>query len=189
LARQLKSMSLPKDEAHVWRAHLDADGWPPASGLPSSERNRAAKLLRENACRRWVASRWALRSVLGRYLEREPAEIELRFGSRGKPMLAASNSPLRFNLSHSGELALIAVAGEREVGIDVQRIGAKPAEFYAGWAQREAIAKCHGTGLWAPLPDAPVAIATLDPGTGFAAAIAIGGDEVPPLRYFAAEPE
>jgi phosphopantetheinyl transferase len=179
---------VPITELHVWEARLDADGWRPADGLPSAERDRAAKLLRENVRRRWVASRWALRSVLGRYLEREPAEVELRFGSGGKPMLVESDSPLRFNLSHSGELALIAVAGEREVGIDVQLIGARPTEFYAEWARREAVAKCHGTGLWAPLPDAPVAVANFDAEAGFAAAIAVDGDEVPPLRHFVAEP-
>lgn len=135
-----------------------------------------------------MAARWALRQVLGRYLGGEPAGIELRFGSRGKPMLAAPNSPLRFNLSHSGELALIAIAGEREVGVDVEVIGTKPGDFYAEWTRREAIAKCHGAGLGAPLPDAAVAVAAIDAGAGFAAAAALSGKEMPPLRRFAVEP-
>jgi 4'-phosphopantetheinyl transferase len=182
-------MPVPRGELHVWHASLDSDEWPDPGGLPAAERDRAAKLLGEGARRRWVAARWALRGVLGRYLGLEPATIELRLGSHGKPMLAAPDAPLRFNLSHSGELALIAIAGEREVGIDVQSIGAKePAELYADWAQREAVAKCHGVGLWAPLPDGPVAVAAFDAGPGFAAAIAIRDDEVPPLRHFDAEP-
>jgi 4'-phosphopantetheinyl transferase len=183
------SIPPPEAELHVWRARLDCGGWPAWEGLPPAERDRATKLLRPDSRRRWVASRWALRSVLGRYLDREPAEIELRFGDRGKPMLAAPESRLRFNLSHSGELALIAVAGGCEVGVDVQLIGAKPAEFYAEWTRREAVAKCHGTGLWAPLPDTPIAVAALDAGTGFAAAIAVSGNEMPPLRHFVAEPD
>lgn len=178
----------PIVELHLWRARLDSGKWRVASDLPAAERDRAAGILRPEARKRWVASRWALREVLGLYLEREPTEVQLRFGSRGKPMLAASDAPLRFNLSHSGELALIAVAGKPKVGIDVQLIGAKPAEFYADWTRREAVAKCHGTGLWAPTPDAPVAVAAFDAGAGFAAAIAVGGDEVPPLRHFIAEP-
>lgn len=181
-------MPVPRGELHVWHASLDSDRWPDPGGLPAAERDRAAKLLSEGARRRWVAARWALRGVLGRYLELEPASIELRLGNRGKPMLAVPDAPLRFNLSHSGELALVAVAGECEVGIDVQVIGAKPAELYADWTRREAVAKCHGTGLWAPLPDASVAVTAFDAGTGFAAAIAIQGAEVPPLRHFAAEP-
>ncbi len=172
----------------LWHARLDTGEWPTLAGLSSSERLRAAQIARPRARERWVASRRALREVLGRYLDREPAEVELRFGERGKPMLADPDAPLRFNLSHSGELALIAVAGGREVGVDVQLIGAKPAEFYADWTRREAIAKCHGTGLWAPLPDAPVAVAPLDAGAGFAAAVAVRGEDVPPLRHFVAEP-
>jgi 4'-phosphopantetheinyl transferase len=175
-------------ELHVWQARLDSGEWLPAGDLPTAERDRAAALRRPEARERWVAARWALRSVLGHYLEREPAEIELRFGDRGKPMLAEAGASLRFNLSHSGEQALIAVTSGREVGVDVQRIASKPAEYYAAWTRREAIAKCLGTGLWAPLPDTPVAVSALDAGAGFAASVAVAADELPPLRRFAAEP-
>jgi phosphopantetheinyl transferase len=173
---------------HVWRARLDADEWPSAENLPRAERERAAAMRSADARRRWVAARWALRETLGRYLERDPAAIELRFGERGKPMLAESAGSLRFNLSHSGELALIAIGGEREVGIDVQLIGKRPADFYADWARHEAIAKCHGTGLWAPLPDATVAVAGLDLGPEYSAAVAVAGEQIPPLERFEAEP-
>lgn len=189
MSRQPDSTSVPQAELHVWHARLDSGEWPDSDGLPAAERGRAAGLLSEKMRRRWVAARWALRGVLGRYLEREPVEIELRFGSRGKPMLGEPDPPLHFNLSHSGELALIAVAGKREVGVDVQAIGAKPFEFYAEWTRREAVAKCHGTGLWAPLPDADVTAVALDAGAGYAAAIAISGEEMLPLRHFAAEPD
>jgi 4'-phosphopantetheinyl transferase len=143
---------------------------------------------RAAARRRWVAARWALREVLGRYLEREPATIELRFGERGKPLLADPAASLRFNLSHSGELALIAIGEGREVGVDVQLIGSRPARFYAEWARREAIAKCHGAGLWAPLPDTAVAVAELDAGPDYAAAVAVAGERMPPLERFEAAP-
>ena len=176
------------DPLHLWHVPLGSGKWPDADGLPTVERDRAGELLSDKTRKRWVASRWALRSVLGRYLELEPAEVELRLGERGKPMLAEPTIPLRFNLSHSGELTLIAVSGEREVGVDVQRLGARPAQFYADWARREAVAKCHGVGLGAPLPDAPVAVAPLDAGAGFAAAIAVAGEEVPPPQHFVAEP-
>ena len=139
--------------------------------------------------RRWVAARWALRSVLARYLGGAPAAIELGLGERGKPHLAEPGSTLRFNLSHSGELALIAVAAGREVGVDVQLIGSRrPSGFYAEWARREAVAKCHGVGLWAELPRDPVAVAELDPGPGYAAAVAAAGLELPRLRHFTADP-
>lgn len=174
---------------HVWRAQLDAGEWPNAENLPAAERERAAVMSRADARRRWVGARWALREVLGRYLDRDPAAIELRFGERGKPLLADPDASLRFNLSHSGDLALIAIGEEREVGVDVQLIGSRPAEFYADWTKREAIAKCHGTGLWTPLPEAAVAVAELDAGPGYAAAVAIAAERMPPLEQFDVEPQ
>lgn len=135
------------------------------------------------------AARWALRGVLSRYLDEDPAAIELRLGERGKPMLADPDAALHFNLSHSGELALIAVCRDREVGVDVQRMRRRrgrerPAEFYAEWTKREAIAKCHGVGLWAPLPDAPVTVSELAIDPGYAAAIAIAGETMPAIERF-----
>lgn len=159
-----------------------------------------------------AASRWALREVLGRYLEVGAAEIELVTTANGKPALADPGAELRFNLSHSGELALVAVAHEREVGVDVQRIaprrnlarlatraldpnaaaavraapaGRQVAVFHQAWARHEAQVKCLGSGLHRPRPPQPVAVADLDPGAGFAAAVAIAGEEMPPLRRFA----
>jgi 4'-phosphopantetheinyl transferase len=154
-------------------------------------------------------SRQALRRVLGAYLEEDPAAIELRRGPHGKPALADPTATLRFNLSHSGGLALIAVVDGREVGVDVERErprrnllrlaeraldpveaaavrAAAPADrltlFHQAWARREAAAKCHGAGLRAPPPDTPVAVADLDVGPGFAAAIAVAGEAVAPLK-------
>jgi 4'-phosphopantetheinyl transferase len=178
----------PAAELHVWRVELDSEGWEGTGDLPSTERDRAEAMRRPRARRRWVAARWALREVLGSYLGEEPAKIELRFGDRGKPMLAATGEPLRFNLSHSGELALIALCEGREVGVDVQRLGSRPLDYYADWTRREAIAKCHGSGLWAQLPDKPVTVSELDAGPGFVASVAAAGPELPSLRQFAAEP-
>jgi len=175
---------VPTGELHVWRVELDG-GWASADNLPSPERERAEAISRPQARQRWVASRWRLREVLGRYLGEEPAKVELRFGERGKPMLTGPGESLRFNLSHSGELALIALCEDREVGVDVQRLGSRSPDYYAAWTRREAIAKCHGTGLWAPLPDEPVAVSELEVGAGFAASVAVAGTELPALRHFA----
>jgi 4'-phosphopantetheinyl transferase len=201
-------------ELHVWQANLDSERWPSADRLPEEERERAARLY-PPARGRWAAARWALRGVLGRYLAERPAAIELRAGTRGKPMLAGSDPWLRFNLSHSRDLALVAVARGREVGVDVEWIDrrrdvlalarralapadaraveaapteARPAVFHSAWARREAIAKCTGAGLWTPPSKSAVAVAGLDVEPGFAAAIAVAGDEVPPLRRFVIEP-
>jgi phosphopantetheinyl transferase len=116
----------------------------------------------------------ALRQVLARYLGEAAEEIALARGPHGKPALAAGPERLAFNLSHSGDLALVAVSRGRELGVDVERIepardlvalaarafdaeaeaavrrapAADRAEvFYELWARHEARLKCLGVGL------------------------------------------
>jgi 4'-phosphopantetheinyl transferase len=165
-------LSLTAGEVHVWRARLDGPR-PGLEGLPAPERERAAAFLRDYAAWRWVASRWALRRVLSRYLDEPAAEIALKLGANDKPQLADRSSGLRFNLSHSSDLALVAVTPDREVGVDVEEI--EPARdllalaeralapeavaeiravaadqapaFYRAWTRHEARLKCLGIGL------------------------------------------
>ena len=190
-------------ELHVWRVDLEAAGRRGAEQLPAVERERAERKRRPGAGARWAAARWALRLVLGRYLDEEPAAIELTTGERGKPRLAAEPERLAFNLSHSDALALIAVTAGREVGVDVERIdpgrnlvgvakrelgppeaaavarapdAERAAVFYAAWTRHEARLKCLGVGLGVPRAEPhAVAVSTLDPGPGpgYAAAVAV----------------
>jgi 4'-phosphopantetheinyl transferase len=141
--------------------------------LTDEERRRAARLRIDHRRRQYVAARAALRSVLGRYLGREPASLDLCFGRNGKPELPGSGTS--FNLSHSGELALLAVTrAELLLGVDVEQVVAQrahdrlarrffsaieadayaslpPAEraaaFYRLWTRKEAYLKAWGTGL------------------------------------------
>ena len=81
----------------------------------------------------WGAARGTLREVLGRALACDPSEVQFRYGPHGKPFLPGS--PLRFNISHSGALALIALS-RAEVGADVElprrrRSDAIARRFYA----------------------------------------------------------
>lgn len=139
---------VPEDEVHIWRVDLEA-----------------------------VASRRALREILGRYLGLPADELRFETGRHGKPRLAAPESELAFNLSHSSALALVAVA-RREVGVDVERVRTKrPVDFYRRWADREARVKYLGTGLTAPVPpdSAEPAVHRLDVGPGYAASVALLG--------------
>jgi len=206
----------PAAEVHVWRAELDAPGWPGAEGLPAPERERAAAILRPESGRRWIAARWALREVLGRYLDEDPAAIELRIGEHGKPELARDLSErLSFNLSHSGGLALIAVSTDREVGVDLERteprrnfaalaergldrdtataIREAPPErraaiFYAAWTRHEARAKCGGGGIWAGPPGGPMTTTTIAVATGYSAALAVAVATPPRLHEWSIRP-
>ncbi|HET7454051.1 MAG TPA: 4'-phosphopantetheinyl transferase superfamily protein [Solirubrobacterales bacterium] len=198
------------DGVHIWRAALDEAGWPGPQELPPQERERAESFLREGAGRRWVAARWALRRTLAGYLGRETVEIALETDRQGKPRLRdGDGGGLRFNLSHSGGLALVAVTERRAVGVDVETIAPRqnlvalaerslPAEeaaavraaaperrldaFYTAWVRHEARLKCLGTGLGAPAPPAATSIAPVDAAPGYAAAVAVLDSDIGPLR-------
>jgi 4'-phosphopantetheinyl transferase len=173
------SPALSDREAHVWRAEMET-----------------------------VPAELTLRRVLAAYLGEAPEEIELTAGEHGKPRLADGPERLAFNLSHSGRLALVAVARDREVGVDVERVRPErdllalaeralaPEEatavreadepertrlFYELWTRHEARLKCLGVGLAArpTWPTPPVAVQALPIDPGFAAALAVSGEAVP----------
>ena len=94
------------------------------STLAKNELERAERFIFDQDRNRFIAARGILRDVLGRYLQCAPQTIEFVYGARGKPAISSGSScdPLRFNLSHSHGLALIGLAREREIGIDVEMI-------------------------------------------------------------------
>jgi 4'-phosphopantetheinyl transferase len=118
----------------VWRVRLRGAGDEWMDVLCAQERERAAGMLDVCTGRLWAHGRGVLRELLGRYLARNPRELRFEVGEGGKPALARSGDEeagtgdgeeLRFNLSHSGGLMLVAVSGEREVGVDVEE-GRRP---------------------------------------------------------------
>ncbi len=150
-----------------------------------------------------AAARDTLGEILAAYLgaAKAPALVS---DDGGKPRLAAEPERLSFNLSHSGALALIAVAPAGiEVGVDVERLrprrdparlaarwlpaadaeavaGASGAEreevFHRAWTRHEARVKCTGAGLSGPPPPTSVVARQLDVGPGYAAAVAFDRD-------------
>jgi 4'-phosphopantetheinyl transferase len=152
----------PSDEVHI-RA-LDLTNSRAATALTSAELRRA-----ERQGPRWASARAGVRTTLAAYLGSDPAG--LRLDETAKPRLEP-RSPLRFNLSHAGDVALIAVATEREVGIDVEAIDrsrdvgrlarrmftsaeqaavAEAADpqlaYHRHWVAKEAFSKATGRGL------------------------------------------
>jgi len=112
------------DEIHVWRIDLAADPTSPGGApvLSPDERERAGRLLCEHKRAQFIAGRSALRRLLGHYLGVAPQALAFRYGPHGKPGLptGASHGSLTFNFSNSRDLALLAVAAAREVGIDIE---------------------------------------------------------------------
>lgn len=180
-------LDLAADDVHVWLARtVDIRNIVVscANLLSAPEQARAEKFKFARDRNLFVAAHVALRSILARYLKQSAAEIDFATGPNGKPLLAAgSRRPLRFNLSHSGDLAMIAVASRREVGVDVELIKqsfafdeiaerfftarevaalrALPSRvrcqaFYKCWTSKEAFLKAKGTGLSGELDEVEI---------------------------------
>jgi 4'-phosphopantetheinyl transferase len=197
-------------EVHVWRGRLDGGceahaGFPPI--LSEEETVRAARFHFARDRRRYISSRTMVRSILGRYLACSPGAIRFTRGAHGKPALADGATSMRFNLSHSEDLLLLAVAEGREVGVDVESTdrevafetlaeeyfapeearavqsaptSARGSKFYEIWTSTEARLKALGTGLGGELRAADHGRWSLHnflPADGFAAALAVEGAE------------
>jgi 4'-phosphopantetheinyl transferase len=156
-----------------------------------------------------AAARRALASILADYLGGAGA-AELEVGEDGKPRLARDPGRLSFNLSHSGALALVAVApAGTDVGVDVERLrprrdlrrlaerwlpaadavtvatageDEREAVFYAAWTRHEARVKCTGAGLAGPPPGPEVIARQMEIDAGYAAAVATEGEPQIVLR-------
>jgi len=190
-----ENVTLSAGEAHVWCAWLD---------LPSTWRNslrqflcrdeleRAERFHFERDRGRFIVRRGLLRSLLGRYLNVEAADIDFAYNDYGKPGLGSSleRHALRFNISHSNGLAMFAFTLGMEVGVDVEygqreveyerlaeryfspyereAIQSLPPEskqeaFYLCWTRKEAYIKAHGEGLSLPLDQFDVTVTPGDP--------------------------
>lgn len=175
--------TLTASDVHFWSIQLDQDesaSSSAASLLSSDEIQRFERFKPATVRRRFALARGSMRAILGRYLNLPPASLEFRYGEQGKPSLAPEQNPsdLRFNLTHSHELAVLAVAIGREVGLDVEHLRdniefAKLAlryfspseartldslqgeelkrQFFRIWTAKEAYIKAIGKGLRIPL--------------------------------------
>jgi 4'-phosphopantetheinyl transferase len=161
-------VELPRPgEVHVWTVDLDRPVGAAGGALSEDELLRAAAFKVVDGRRRFVGARAALRTLLGRYLGTAPEALQFAAGPGGKPRLASS-SPLEFNVSHSGGVALIAFADGAEVGVDVEAIAPREhrdgiarrvftraerdaidddESFYRHWVAKEAFVKATGRGI------------------------------------------
>lgn len=115
-------------EIHVWYANLN----PPAGIvdtlrplLSPDEQKRMARFKFEKHRRRYAVRRGQLRRLLGAYLGAPPEAVEIAYGERGKPHLAAEagkpeDERLEFNLSDSEDLTVYSFAKGAEIGVDVE---------------------------------------------------------------------
>lgn len=193
--------SLDGGEVHVWRAAL---------ARTASEVEALKRLLSEDELSRaerfhfprdrssFVVARGTLREILSLYVGLPPGLLRFGYNAFGKPELinAPGRTPVRFNLSHAGGLALYAVAAGREVGVDVEAVresvpceelaarffsrretaamlalpaGERRAAFFECWTRKEAYIKGRGEGLSLPLDSFDVSLAPGEPAALLAA--------------------
>lgn len=154
--------------------------------LDEDETRRAARFLRQADRDRFIASHAALRVVLGHVLDLPPGALEFGREETGRPHLTApSDTGLDFNLSHSGEIALVGLTREGRIGVDVEirrplpdalRIARahfapdearalealpvleREAAFFSLWTRKEAVVKALGAGLSQPLSSFSVSV-------------------------------
>jgi 4'-phosphopantetheinyl transferase len=187
--------SLLPNDVHVWRVPLNQSSVRTPllqEVLSPDERRKAARFHFEKDRNQFIQSRAALRIILARYLNIAPRKLDFCLGPYGKPALAngLAESKLRFNVSRRDGLALVAVAYDREVGIDVEYVRAdlpifeiakgsfSPAEvtaldslpqrsrilgFYNCWTRKEAYVKARGEGLSLPLDQFSVSLTPGEP--------------------------
>jgi len=120
-------LAAPAPGVALWLCHLDrvcADVAGLSASLSAQERARAERFGTALLRRRWIAGRATLRSLLGQALRLDPSAVRLRRGVRGRPELDG-NYAVDFNVSHTGDTALIAIASDTQdgtrIGIDMER--------------------------------------------------------------------
>ena len=148
--------------------------------LTEQERERAVRFRKRQHQNRWIIARAGMRRLLSDYCSTMPARLEFAEEEFGKPVLRDKHSAGRiyFNLSHSGDFAVLAVGRDGPVGIDIEycrrnldfegvarrffskyendqlsRLSRQQRQsaFYRCWTRKEAVIKTSGMGLSAEL--------------------------------------
>jgi 4'-phosphopantetheinyl transferase len=193
--RSSKTLALQHGEVHVWLADLNHSRFADRDIdciLSQEERERAARFYLQRDRNHFTAGRAMLRSILGRYLNTDPRHLQFSRGPHGKPALATErgSDALCFNLAHSHDVALCAVARGRDIGVDVERVradvnvdliaerffsqreiaalGSLPPErkltaFFTCWVRKEAYVKARGDGLAMDLDSFSVSLSPGEP--------------------------
>lgn len=144
--------------------------------LSSGEIARANRYHFERHRQKFIVARVRLRQILAQYLQCDAANICFDYNEQGKPTIKNTRSNIHFNLSHSKDLALLAVCQTHPIGIDLEFFSARPLlgigkqlfsdlennalqhlpaylrplAFFHIWSQKEALIKAIGLGLSYP---------------------------------------
>jgi 4'-phosphopantetheinyl transferase len=141
--------------------------------LSNDETARAARFVHERHRRDFIVARGRLRQILAAYGSLDPRDLSFDYNRYGKPRIGRGHDlRLHFNLSHSADLAVLAVSPRYEIGVDIEEKKALQEDiashffsakeqatlqvvspesyldhFYRCWTRKEAFVKAHGAGL------------------------------------------
>jgi 4'-phosphopantetheinyl transferase len=179
-----ETLALAVRRVDIWKVSLEQTAMSDSDSccLSADENARAKRFHFVSDRIRFAHCRVVLRALLARYLSIPANEILFDYTPTGKPEIAPEQNPraLRFNVSHSGEKALVAIGCQRRIGVDIERIRnnaetlaladrffserersglrAMPEHlrlpgFFACWTRKEAFPKAIGDGLSSPLSE------------------------------------
>ena len=188
------TVRLSSEYIDIWRISLDLshaqiDKY--RAALSGDELARCDKFKSTKRRREFIIGRGALRTLIGQCLKLDPPALDIVYSEHQKPGLSASSPgvPLSFNLTHSHDLVLIALALERHIGIDIEYLRTDvdfrklarrffseqeyrslescddsrlTAAFFACWTRKEALLKAIGEGIAFGLKDFSVSVGPLD---------------------------
>jgi 4'-phosphopantetheinyl transferase len=147
-------MKSPESDVEIWRVHLDSASSEEIANLrqllDTNETQRAEKLQFEPDRHRFVVAHGLLRHLLFRALDR--TDVVFTYGVNGKPALT-QNDGLQFNMAHSADWAVFAMAWERRVGIDLETAAALARSPHELPAMAERIFSKNELAAWHALPD------------------------------------
>lgn len=159
IARRLGTIRAPSaGAADVWFARIGEHATDvellSRTYLSANERTKLARYKSPAAAERYVVTRALVRCVLAEEIGTAPGDVPISLSETGKPILP---NRVHFNLSHSGDLVVLAVSREREVGVDLERRRELPRvdaliERWLTMDEREDVGRRIANG--AGLPDA-----------------------------------
>ena len=182
----MKKWPIPtQSTVSLYAINLDEER--PFSYLPilaDEERERADRFHFDHDRHRYIVARGRLRQLLGQHLDLAPEAVKLAYTTYGKPYLP-HQPDLHFNVSHSQQFGLLALAWGQRLGVDIEVIRPltdmsalvhrffAPAEisvwqsllaqqqadaFFCCWTRKEAFIKAIGEGLSYPLDQFEVSL-------------------------------
>lgn len=114
-------------DVHLWKYELNTIPWNSKKVreiLSLEEQNRAQHFISRQDGERFASVHLFIREVLARYLHLLPSKIQFTEGLNSKPMLKLrSHEPvIHFNLSYRNEYALLAIASNAVIGVDIEEV-------------------------------------------------------------------